>query len=207
MQVETIQTQRCFSGGILTSQPPTFYTFLRRRLLKQDALGDLARAIAKDKLAPKRVNDDLACWLDYLTRKGANEETFKEVKEAWSYYVSQNSIPEHHLPAFDAQHFDPPALQCADPECRSVLLHQFGVEVFHREEDAKTGLHVAIDELAHTVDANLEGNPSSRRDGMLVRFRCEECGGISTLSIVQHKGLTFMDLTHAPLDEDDEATY
>lgn len=91
------------------------------------------------------------------------------------------------LPKFDALN-DPPELLC--PVCGFNYLHHFKIEIFDRAEDATSGLHVTVEKSAVTVDSNLQGNPSGRRDGLSVRFWCEGCHNISMLTIGQHKGNT-----------------
>ena len=81
------------------------------------------------------------------------------------------------------------------PVCGEQWTHHDQVEVFERQEDAETGVHVRVatgmDKAE--VDESLEGNPSSRRNGLCIRFWCEICGAISLLSIAQHKGITYVD--------------
>lgn len=85
------------------------------------------------------------------------------------------------------------------PSCGEVWLHQYRVETFHRsEEDAKTGIHVAVEWMTVTVasHATMNANPSTRRHGMLIAFFCELCSEAETLplvlAIVQHKGITYV---------------
>ena len=85
----------------------------------------------------------------------------------------------------------------ACPNCGDTFLHQHAVEVFDRnEEDAEDGTHTTADygDGVH-VDQSMSGNPSSRRDGIKIRFWCELCDGWEnredaelTLCISQHKG-------------------
>ena len=107
------------------------------------------------------------------------------------------------LPKFDRQNAD--ALKCANPSCRSATLHQFGVEVFHRLEDAVTGLHVEIDGFKIASDQSVwDGNPSSRRSGLTISFWCENCDAVTTMSVTQHKGSTFVEMDHIPGDRRDD---
>jgi hypothetical protein len=91
-------------------------------------------------------------------------------------------------------------LQC--PRCTDHYLHQSDVMVFNRKEDAeKVHLTSVIkDEPMVTVadvDNNTSLNPSGRRQGLLIDFRCESCDGENkskvTLAIYQHKGSTYFD--------------
>lgn len=79
------------------------------------------------------------------------------------------------------------------PACDGIHLHHEKVEIFERKEDATLGLHVTVGDMQVTTDMNLEGNPSRRRHGLAVKFWCEECGGKSLLTMVQHKGNTYFD--------------
>ena len=75
-------------------------------------------------------------------------------------------------------------------------LHQTSVEIFDRQEDQKTGLHVVARRGKQLlVDEDMSNNPSSRRQGLKINFICECCEGearLHTLNIVQHKGSTLM---------------
>lgn len=78
------------------------------------------------------------------------------------------------------------------PSCNEGFLHQDRVEVFDRQEDADTGAHVVVEGGVVTVDSDQEGNPSRRRDGVRIRFRCGICAVVPVLTIIQHKGNTFV---------------
>ena len=81
-------------------------------------------------------------------------------------------------------------------------MHQFGVEVFFRDrESSGSGTHVSImgesnGAAAQPVwvrtDGNMAGNPSISRDGLTVRFWCEDCDATVGMHVVQHKGQTFI---------------
>lgn len=83
------------------------------------------------------------------------------------------------------------------PECGGEWLHHGALEAFVRgQEDAPTGLHAKVgdgDVLAEHA-ASMRANPSSRRDGLLIEFSCENCGFAVpyVLAIVQHKGQTLV---------------
>lgn len=100
---------------------------------------------------------------------------------------------------------DTPVLEC--PSCGFGFLHQCRVEVFSREEeDSKKGQHVSVD-YADGVSVTPEvgsddGNPSRRRDGIIVKFWCEDCRNKNNpyeLVIQQHKGneYIFWDLSES----------
>ncbi len=77
--------------------------------------------------------------------------------------------------------------------CSDTHLHQFRVETFERNEDSDDGIHTTIESMKTVVDNNLSGNPSTRRQGLKIMFRCEQCNETSTLRIYQHKGQTFFE--------------
>ncbi len=65
--------------------------------------------------------------------------------------------------------------------------------MFDRGEDAATVVRTEIAGGKVTTEpaAQGDGNPSSRRDGLVVRFWCEGCGDDPIeLCIAQHKGTT-----------------
>ena len=83
-------------------------------------------------------------------------------------------------------------LKC--PSCGFNYLHHERVEVFERKEDASDGLHVVVEAGNAHTDSNLSENPSPRRHGLAVHFRCEGCAARPVLTISQHKGNTLIDL-------------
>ena len=79
-------------------------------------------------------------------------------------------------------------LLCAD--CGSDYLHQEAVEIYCRYEDADAdGVRV---EQTSGLQSAVPGsqNPSERRQGLVVEFRCENCPARPRLVICQHKGQT-----------------
>ena len=94
------------------------------------------------------------------------------------------------------------------PNCSGGNIHHYTVEVYEREEDAKTGLHVTVEhrpeiapppglpsESAVKTDFDMAGNPSTRRHGVRIWFWCEHCEDRFALDISQNKGLTVVRLT------------
>ena len=79
------------------------------------------------------------------------------------------------------------------PSCNGNSLRHEKVEVFERDEDKSDGIHISIAGGAATIDNNLVGNPSSRRHGLGIRFTCEHCSAHPVMTIVQHKGNTWID--------------
>lgn len=82
------------------------------------------------------------------------------------------------------------ALVC--PSCGHAFLLHERIEIFDRAEDESHGIHLTVFHRRATFDTSLEGNPSSRRHGLKIRFSCETCVAQPVLSISQHKGVTYM---------------
>ena len=79
------------------------------------------------------------------------------------------------------------------PLCDGNYLHHNLIEVFERREDAEKGMHtIASHDHIDVKYDSLTGNPSARRNGVIVKFYCEGCGGTPILAISQHKGQTFI---------------
>jgi hypothetical protein len=106
--------------------------------------------------------------------------------------------PGRSTTCLDASVRSPPecnaALAC--PHCNYNYLHHHRIIVYEREhgkEDAEYLIKTTIDNSisVETVRAQDSGNPSSRRDGLLIGFWCEGCDARPELSIEQHKGQTF----------------
>jgi hypothetical protein len=101
-------------------------------------------------------------------------------------------------PEFTNESTDDLVLKC--PLCGMEFLHQTAVEVFQRGEDEVLGTHVVVSQHeAVVIDRKMVNNPSSRRQGLRIRFECESCHMADPtdhdlnaifLCIVQHKGWT-----------------
>lgn len=84
------------------------------------------------------------------------------------------------------------------PICGSGLLHHDVVTVYQRNEDTEVVRKTSVVEdsfRSEIVWNNDSGNPSARRDGLVISFWCENCGGTKEgttieLTIAQHKGNT-----------------
>jgi len=50
----------------------------------------------------------------------------------------------------------------------------------------------------------MDGCPSPRRGGMVIGFGCESCPAISSLSIYQHKGQTYVEWTDITISEEEK---
>lgn len=93
---------------------------------------------------------------------------------------------EQHIEGFGS------LLEC--PACGDNYLTHKKVEIFERKEDAVEGVHVSIESGKVVTDMDLSGNPSSRRHGLSIHFRCENCSANPILTIAQHKGNTWVDI-------------
>jgi len=82
------------------------------------------------------------------------------------------------------------ALICSN--CNSEYLHHQEVRIFERQEGVEGGLRVSVNDLGAYIDNSLTGNPSERRGGIVIQFRCENCGCCSELRIAQHEGLSLV---------------
>jgi hypothetical protein len=92
--------------------------------------------------------------------------------------------------------------EIACPNCGGINLHHSLVTAFWREkEDSDHGLCVQSGRPEETpksleIETSVEttttmvGNPSSRRDGVEIRFWCENCNALPRLQLTQHKGTT-----------------
>ncbi len=80
------------------------------------------------------------------------------------------------------------------PLCGGNYLHHQLVETFERNEDDKKGIHTTItNEHVDIKYDSLHGNPSARRNGLNIKFYCEQCQeDLPMLFISQHKGQTEM---------------
>ena len=91
--------------------------------------------------------------------------------------------------------------------CGEDYMHHQDIDIYDRGEDDRTGMHVNLhrtqsegygwhDEHPKSnnlvVDGNMKDNPSMRRTGLTIDFWCENCGNITRMNIVQHKGHSFM---------------
>jgi len=84
------------------------------------------------------------------------------------------------------------------PICGSGYLHQKSLESWFRNEGDQNANHVLTSINGTFVDNSNERNPSNYRDGILIRFWCEECSAEPILAIIQHKGSTYIDLHLQP---------
>jgi hypothetical protein len=83
------------------------------------------------------------------------------------------------------------SFKCAS--CGEDNLHHDAVDVYFRkyEDGVEGGLTVRCAEDATLKVISPDGNPSERRNGLVVSFWCEHCDDKSQLAITQHKGTTY----------------
>jgi len=78
------------------------------------------------------------------------------------------------------------------PSCDGDNLHQDAVDIYFRKyEDSAEGMFIRCEDTATLRSISPEGNPSNRRDGLVISFWCEGCDDKPQLAILQHKGTTF----------------
>ena len=82
------------------------------------------------------------------------------------------------------------ALVC--PSCEGTYTHQKAVRIYARLNDERRGGERVDLYTGETEKIPGRGNPSSRRQGLMIEFRCESCDLDSVLAIYQHKGITFI---------------
>jgi hypothetical protein len=79
--------------------------------------------------------------------------------------------------------------------CQWQNTHFVRTEVYHDPDTTNlndTRLRAVIQGPEFRLDSTDEGNPSPRRNGIRLLYRCEMCPGISALEIFEHKGDTII---------------
>ena len=103
-------------------------------------------------------------------------------------------MSEEIRPKFERDTYGEDGVGLLCPGCGCSNLHHDQVDVYARDsEDSPTGYHATVTAGAGLrLLNNMTDNPSSRRDGLRVLFWCEQCPALSELTIVQHKGTTYL---------------
>ncbi len=86
----------------------------------------------------------------------------------------------------DSANSNLPLLLC--PRCQSRNLHHSKVTTFNREEDEEIVVVTTVEgnsTITSALPNESTDNPSSRRDGLAIRFWCENCGGQSDDDIIE----------------------
>jgi hypothetical protein len=92
---------------------------------------------------------------------GWNRMTRKVPDPKWKWYYA--------APSFESESW-------ICPTCGQDNTHQGKVQVFNRSgEDEEHGLNITIQGAVYDVKSTMDGNPSSRRQGLIIEFRCEQC--------------------------------
>lgn len=98
--------------------------------------------------------------------------------------------------------------------CGNKYVSFYSVQVVFREEDAEKGLNFCVYVPGgYTVTDDLfpGNNPSARRSGIRVAFRCENCHMVTEFSLAEHKGVMFVESEIGEQDEefddDDPSSY
>ena len=85
------------------------------------------------------------------------------------------------------------SLDC--PFCQGNYLHQQAYRIWSTNEDQQSDCLTIFDEYQNLKVEKTpeEQNPSSRcRGAISIEFSCEDCEKISTFTILQHKGSTYL---------------
>ena len=92
------------------------------------------------------------------------------------------------------------SVACA--HCGCGFMHQSEVEIFRRNaEDSSTGLHAWVRGVEFVTSESVEGNPSLRRDAVVLSFCCEQCESTTVLEFVKHKGTEYV-FVNVDVEED-----
>jgi hypothetical protein len=91
------------------------------------------------------------------------------------------------------------------PRCGSESIHHQAATLYDRPEDAEMVVRSTVENGSAKIDvvaSESSGNPSSRRDGLSIKFWCEGCKGIDEdvleLTVSQHKGSTELGWRYSP---------
>lgn len=79
------------------------------------------------------------------------------------------------------------------PHCGGEYLHHGKVHVHNRDREDGDTTKITVSGLkSKRRTTGGGGNPSGRRDGVVIDFWCEHCTAKPQLCIAQHKGLTYI---------------
>ncbi len=73
------------------------------------------------------------------------------------------------------------------PKCSSSYLTHDAVHVFNRKRNSKYGQHVTVYYGDIHQDTYMTDNPSPKRSGVRLKFRCEECTTWFYLVLSEHE--------------------
>src|ERR1035437_2840760 len=137
---------------------------------------------------------------DYIQMMKGEAKTKKPLKGSYdleapmdSHLDMLKSIPKiinKKTNSIVVQNFcDTKALTC--PNCGSVHMKQTSVTVYERATDAATiGTSVTINKEGSFTTEHLEGNPSPRKNAVVITFECINCNKVFDLTLANIKGVT-----------------
>lgn len=86
------------------------------------------------------------------------------------------------------------------PNCGGEHLHQDRCEVYWRQSEGGPSDTIISSTAESTKQSGVQDrNPSDKRDGVLIRFWCENCSAHPELAVYQHKGNTIVRWAYAHL--------
>lgn len=135
------------------------------------------RNLAPQAVGFRQVHAELLAELEVARGRlaeleAATPETFPNGRRAWAFEV-----------------------HCA--ACGHPNTHQGRVTVYDPDhENTADGVTVIVQASQAVMTSGTTGNPSRRRQGLVIDIHCEYCDEVSRLAIYQHKGFT---LTEYPM--------
>ncbi len=116
-----------------------------------------------------------------------------DLRDEQQWIREKPSLGERPMDKQTGSFFKNAPLAC--PNCGDEYLHHHSIEVYHRDkEGSDSGLMTEISAGATTVTTNMDGNPSKRRDGIIINFSCETCDYKSKIVIVEKEGQAFFSM-------------
>lgn len=79
------------------------------------------------------------------------------------------------------------------PHCGGTHLHHQQVTVYSRPGEDGPSYAVRVQDATVEWATPVNGNPSARRGGVAILFRCEDCAVMHELALAQHKGTTYLE--------------
>ena len=90
--------------------------------------------------------------------------------------------------------------------CGEEYSHQEAARIYARHDDERRGGERIDFYTGKSEKIPGDGNPSPRRQGLVVEFECEICGCDNELAIYQHKGNTFIGWLERDAEVDGDTT-
>lgn len=76
------------------------------------------------------------------------------------------------------------------PVCGQDYLHHEAIEWWSRDQEDGSSRVEVLGAVRYGLHSDASANPSRRRDGLRIRFWCENECAVPPLDLVQHKGRT-----------------